>query len=511
MISKLASFGIIASTMLFASANAACTFRARSAIFPTCSGPADTNCPLTLSENTADGSTDDIVQVTLNFNSQMPGYADNTYFLLDIADSQTGQTHTQSGLTFSSGQKLTSDGSIYHTRDLNQPGQNTIDCTEAGCKVTYFVSVLLGAAPACTGYDTVDYVYTRAVYKFKIEQQWLRVNGLVDMTDWANSRTSTAFITQEDEVKAVVSYAAENLQVVDAFTIASYLDIVDTSDTAASICLGDGTLISASFSEDYNSTQSEPSVSHDNGLTLCNARAYAYMIQTPGSGSSSGAADDTDTLSTNHDDYDDSGSVGIKLSQFSQASLDVGEDCGGEQSAASAPTSFSIHASDASACASGSDWRWDVASASSSVSTAGTDPTQSVTVATSLTHDSTNFHAACLNGGAPVSSGTGPTSLGNGGTDRVRALAAIKYTLKAPAAPAGANQSPAIYLGAYYTHSIPTEADYDVDHDDYEAPAGTAYSPTARRLLRSAASKKLASPKKMARMHLMHARFVNHI
>ena len=481
MFSKTASFGILATMALLGSANAACSFRARSDIFPSCaSGMSSRDCPFSMSES----ESDDNMQIHLNWNGDDTGAfkrADNKYYLLDIA-SNGGTDNTQT-VDYAVDDELTDDGSVYHTVALTEPGTH-VDCADEGCTVTSFVSVMIGAAPDCGGtISNANHVYARAVYKFKITQSWARVDGAVNLGDWNDVVTTTAFITQADEVKARIDFTANTMQVVDDFTLVSALDIVDDNNEEQTLCLGDGE--SASFSD----TSDSNTVSDDNGLGECHGRAKAYILQISNTGSAGTTADDEDVMSTPHDDYNDDGGVAIYLSQYSQVNSSA--DNGDEITATTKPTSFAV--SDSTAVASGgNDFRWDVAQ---------------VTAAATAAHGSTAAQVETFSTAADTS----PTAayrtalITELSSDRVRALAAVKYTLVAPPAPAAAAQSPVIYLGAWFTHSIPTESEYNVDHDDLDN-----YTPTQRRLLRSAASKKLATPKKVNRGHIITAHFVNH-
>ena len=499
MLSKLFSAALLATSFMYT--DAACNFRSRALIFPDCNdGATDTACPFQISENTPDGSNDDIVHVTISWNDAMPGVDDNKYFLLDRASSDTGTYNESYSVTYNpnpaSPTHLDESGSVYKTFALQRP--DSTDCSDEGCQVHYDVSLMIGAAPACTGFDDAAHIYTRAVYKFRITQQWIRVNGVVDFTDWSDVRTESSFITQADETKAIVNYEAENVQVVDEFELKSHLDIVNKADDSASsgICLGDSDgSVSASFSD----TQGLNTVSNDNGLGLCDARAMAYIVQQdPASNTVSTAGyEDTDTQATNHLDYNDNGYVAISLSQYSQ--INATKSDGFETANPEVPGTFSVDDDQHAKASAGDDYRWDIATATSQANgTRGSDPAQVVVIDSGVAHDSNNFHGECLDG----THSFGVTSVANSGSDRVRALAALRYTLIAPSTPAEAAQTPIIYVGAWYTHSIPTEDEYNVDHDDYDSSLGGDYTPS-RRLLRSAATKKLKAPKVASRVHLL--------
>ena len=499
MLSKLFSAALLATSFIYT--DAACNFRSRALIFPNCNdGATDNACPFTISEITPNATNDDNVTVTINWNNAMPGVDDNKYFLLDRASSDTGTydegytvTYNPNTVDPASPPHLAAAGSVYRSFALEAP--SSTDCSDAGCQVHYDVSLMIGAAPACSGYDDADHIYTRAVYKFRITQQWIRVNGVVDFTDWENVRTDSAFITQADETKAIVNYEAENVQVVDEFVLKSHLDIVtDTGSVSDGICLGDGE--SATFSD--TESQGSNTVSDDNQLTECDARAMAYIVQQDPEGTSSTAGyEDTDTQATNHEDYNDDGYVAISLSQYSQ--INATKSDGSETTTATVPGTFSVDDDQTAKASGGDDYRWDIATANSSATgAAGADPTQAVVIDSGVAHDSAAFHTECLDG----SHSFGVTSVANAGSDRVRALAALRYRLVAPTSPAEAAQTPIVYIGAWYTHSIPTETTYNVDHADYESSDGGAYTPS-RRLLRSAAAKKLKAPKVASRVHLL--------
>ena len=521
MWSKLFSFALLATTFLHA--DAACNFRSRALIFPDCNeGATDTACPFTMSEVTPDGDTDDNVTVAIRWNNAFPDVADNTYFLLDRAESQTGSGAVLTNLDYNpatSGPatQLSAAGTVYKTFPLKAPVST--DCSDVGCSVTYHVAIMIGAAPACTGYDDAAHIYTRAVYKFQITQQWLRINGVVDFSNWNDVNVENAFITQSDETKTVVQYEAENVQVVDQFTLTSHLDIVDNNGDALSnggICLGEGE--AANFQEtDANAG----TVANTNSLVECDARAVAHIVQSAQypTGSKTSGYEDTDTELTKHNDYNDDGYVTVSVSQYSQ--INATKDNGGESTSPSRPGSYAVSLANQNAVASGGDdYRWDVIEASSSATgAAGADPSQTVTVNTATTHSSATFRSDCLDGTHTF----GTYSIAQGGTDRVRALAAVRYRLVAPAGPAEAAQSPIIYVAAWYTHSIPQEADYNVGHDEYThtnhdtQADGSAYSATtntrrlrsARTLLRAAAAEKVATPQSASRVHLLHVRLMH--
>merc|ERR1712146_520796 len=222
-----------------------------------------------------------------------------------------------------------------------------------------------------------------------------------------------------------------------------------------------------------------------------------------------GGYEDTDTELTKHNDYNDDGYVTVSVSQYSQ--INATKNNGGESTSPSRPGSYAVSTANQNAVASGGDdYRWDVIEASSAATgAAGDDPSQTVTVNTATTHSSAAFRSDCLRGTHTF----GTHSIAQGGTDRVRALAAVRYRLVAPAGPAVAAQSPIIYVAAWYTHSIPQEAAYNVGHDEYTHTGhdtqadGSAYAETtntrrlrsARTLLRAAAAEGRDSTKRFAR------------
>merc|ERR1711871_180221 len=465
---------------LAATANAACQFSARSAIFP--------SDLLTISEYTPDDTTDDRVQVLINFDKT--NGPNNAYFMLDTAVNGAGGTFGTEEV------ELVGSELLFTSTSLDLAATHaTLSCDAHACTATHNVAIMIGAAPdsACGAVSDLDHVYTRSIYKFQITKELARVDG-VDVTNWAEVRTDSSFITQEDyDQDAVQTFDAQNVEVMNDFTLTSSLAL--TGEDANGMCLGDS---DGGVSATYSGAQADSgTVSDDNGLVAgaCQVTAFAQVVHDdPNAAVQQGAnaaADDNDLSDSSHE-YG-SGYVCVHVSQYSQMGANASN--GGEAVAAAAPGDFSISGSGvAKSLASGSDYRYDICKVERYIDS-------------SLGLDTQNLEAETdANVGTSASSYT---------TGDVSAKAECVYTPEAPESPAAAEQSPIIYISAWFSEGgLDSDVPSGSPSGDY-ADGATTDSTTfadhnSRRLLRSAKRVLAAAPKAptgrvhLLRVHLKH-------
>merc|ERR1711871_1482938 len=454
---------------LAATANAACQFSARSAIFP--------SDLLTISEYTPDDTTDDRVQVLINFDKT--NGPNNAYFMLDTAVNGAGGTFGTEDV------ELVGSELLFTSTSLDLAATHaTLSCDAHACTATHNVAIMIGAAPdsACGAVSDLDHVYTRSIYKFQITKELARVDG-VDVTNWAEVRTDSSFITQEDyDQDAVQTFDAQNVEVMNDFTLTSSLAL--TGEDSNGMCLGEGASAALSGAQADSGT-----VSHNNSLVAgaCQVTAFAQVVHDDPNAAvhlaGNAAADDNDLSDSSHE-YG-TGYVQVHVSQYSQMGANASN--GGEAVASTAPGDFSCTDDGAAkSLASGSDYRYDICRVKRSIDASGDD--EDLEAETDA------------NVGSSANSYT---------TGDVSAKAECVYTPEAPESPAAAEQSPIIYISAWFSEGgLDSDVPSGSPSGDY-ADGATTDSTTfadhnSRRLLRSAKRVLAAAPKAPAgRVHLL--------
>lgn len=311
-----------------------CSFHAPGTLFP--------YNLIYVTENSNGDSTDGDLKLTFNWDSSKEASQTNYYFL-DAASSGTAFDGNLGASiqpdTLLNGKGVLSDFAPVGFPDFNltsnDPG-NVADSTGTGTgSVTHTINadgstsefiyegpdqdvlIMIGAASTCvTSRETVDYVYIRSVYKFRVKER-LSMEKTVDDSGFASyvarygndvAGQEPLLVTQQDLTQSLQTKTAQHVMKTRNLEVHSNLE-----GPAGHDCLGANMYAEASYSE--SNGDSTVSVTNDNGAVTCTITAtgdISNYVQAADNRDTTYGYDDTDIDQAT----DDAGEGNVVFSDF---------------------------------------------------------------------------------------------------------------------------------------------------------------------------------------------------
>lgn len=492
-----------------------CKFVSKDAIFPATGGDGSEGL-LRITENDLNGVSDDQVELTITFHQ--PTYDDsgtdkyvNDYYVMSYVapnayntgglvtgdlGSNVNNDQNQDVLDTKGASSATSvaaarlvDGDVLFTSHKLQINDGV--CDELDCHIKYNLLFEIGAAARSDGCSALSRsgkraVYVRAHYHILLEIHYKRIDGAVDFSNWNNVVAHTDVLLTQTDVDRAMSFTAENVQSVAQFQMASNFLLDGDVDGA---CLSKLAVAQNSTSVE----NSDPgSAEYDNELSLCTARAYAFIEQTAANSIGAGTINDSDNDDASQSElYRDRGELEMWISQYSQMG-DAPDFNGGEHLAPGEPTQPAWSDVDGQAKAStgtGDDYRLDVCHVADTTENqiGETTHTRDTAVESTTTSDFTTYEFGGSNAdddltdtyisGALATAGSLSAdidSILDTSDDRsdINVFVACKFQLDAPSScsdgTAACTYTPLFYLAAWFDENLPENDEFDVQHSDYD-------------------------------------------
>jgi hypothetical protein len=311
-----------------------CSFHAPGTLFP--------SDLIYVTENSNGDSTDGDLKLTFNWDSSKEASQTNYYFL-DAASSGTAFDGNLGASiqpdTLLNGKGVLSDFAPVGFPDFNltsnDPG-NVADSTGTGTgSVTHTINadgstsefiyegpdqdvlIMIGAASTCvTSRETVDYVYIRSVYKFRVKER-LSMEKTVDDSGFASyvarygndvQGQEPLLVTQQDLTQSLQTKTAQHVMKTRNLEVHSNLE-----GPAGHDCLGANLYAEASYSE--SNGDSTVSVTNNNSAVICTITAtgdISNYVQAADNRDTTYGYDDTDIDQAT----DDAGEGNVVFSDF---------------------------------------------------------------------------------------------------------------------------------------------------------------------------------------------------